>query len=80
MSDETHDHRAAPHEPEAMSEERPLTPAQKALERIYAIIAISLVVMFLACSGLITALELPLRLLLGWIVHLGNAVPSLLPQ
>jgi hypothetical protein len=64
-----------------MSEEQPaLTPAQKARERIYAIIAISLVVMFLSCSGLITALELPVRLLLGWIVHLGNAVPSLLPQ
>jgi hypothetical protein len=80
MSDESHNHRAAPHEPETMNEERPLTPAQKARERIYAIIAISLVVMFLACSGLITALELPSRLLLGWIVHLGNTLPVLYPQ
>ena len=64
-----------------MSEEQPsLTPAQKARERIYAIIAISVVVMFLVCSGLITALELPLRLLLGWIIHLGNSIPALVPQ
>jgi hypothetical protein len=66
---------------EAMSEEQPpLTPAQKVRERIYAIIAISLVVMFLGCSGLITALELPLRLLLGWAWHLVQAAPALLLQ
>jgi hypothetical protein len=63
-----------------MSDEPPSTPAQKGLERLYAIIAISLVVMFLGCSGLITALELPLRLLLGWAWHLAQAFPSLLPH
>lgn len=64
-----------------MSEEQlPPTPAQKWRERVYAIIAISFVVMFLGCSGLITAFELPLRLLLGWAWHLVQAGPVLLPQ
>ena len=64
-----------------MSEEPPEpTAAQKWGERLYAAIAISLLLLFAVCSGLITALELPLRLLLGWIWHLAPAVPLLLPQ
>ena len=64
-----------------MSEEQPPpTSAQKWRERLYAVIAISFVVMFLGCSGLITVLELPLRLLLGWAWHLVQVTPALLPQ
>jgi hypothetical protein len=63
-----------------MSEEPPATKLRIWQERLYAIIAISLVVMFLGCSGLITVFELPLRLALGWIWHLVQAIPALLPQ
>jgi hypothetical protein len=63
-----------------MSEEPPPTPAHRWSERLYAIIAISLVVMFLGCSGLITVFELPLHLAFGWIWHLVKAIPALLPQ
>jgi hypothetical protein len=65
---------------EAMSEEPAPTPARKLRERIYAYIAITLVALFAVCSGFITILELPLRLALGWIWHLVQAVPALLPQ
>ncbi len=58
----------------------PPTAAQKWRERLYALIAIFLLLTFAACSGLITALELPLRLVLGWIWHLVQAAPVLLPQ
>jgi hypothetical protein len=61
-------------------EQPPRTEAQKWRERLYAFIAISLLLTFAACSGLITALELPLRLALGWTWHLAQAVPVLLPQ
>jgi len=62
-----------------MSEEPPTKPPRKWSERIYAILAICLFAMFLGCSGLITALELPLRLMLGWAWHLIQAAPALLP-
>jgi len=62
-----------------MSEEPPPTKEQIWRERLYAAFAISLLLIFAACSGLITVVELPLRLLLGWIWHLVQAVPALLP-
>ncbi|MCW1922359.1 hypothetical protein OKA05_07325 [Luteolibacter arcticus] len=63
-----------------MSEEPPPTKAQIWSERLYATIAISLVVMFAACTGLLTLLELPLRLAFGGIWHFAQAIPGLLPQ
>lgn len=63
-----------------MSEEQPRERVNKARERVYALLAISLLVLFAACSGLITALELPLRLALGWIWHLVQVIPPLLPR
>lgn len=63
-----------------MSEEPPPKAVNKWRERIFAYIAIGVLLMFAACSGLITFLEFPLRLAFGWIWHLVQGVPVLLPQ
>lgn len=65
---------------EAMSGEPPPTGAKVWRERLIAFAVLCFFVMLAACSGLLTVIELPLRLLLGWTWHLGQAVPELLPQ
>ncbi len=63
-----------------MSDEEEAATAHPWRERLIAGAAISLLLLFAACSGLITFLELPLRLALGWIWHLVQAAPVLLPR
>lgn len=63
-----------------MSEEDQPSPARLWRERLYATLALTLLILFAVCSGLITVLEAPLRLVFGWALHAWVTLPPLLPR